>query len=102
MLCKATNHLDIGGETPLGKDWMMTELMTTYDHTVDGDVARELVATPGIIGQHSAWDFCGYVHYGEDGLWHEEVWIRNVPVKTISAPDLEALMGLVNGEFGSE
>ncbi len=78
------------------------ELMSNYDHTVNGEVAKELMENPGVVAQHSAWNFCGYVHYGDDDLWHEEVWIRGAPVKTVSAPDLEALMGLVNGEFGSE
>ena len=80
----------------------MLQLMTNFDHTVNGEAARALMEEPGLTGQHSAGDFCGYVHYGEDGQWHEEIWVRNALAKTISAPDLEALMGLANGEFGDE
>ena len=80
----------------------MTDLMTNYDHTVNGEVAQYLMENPGVTAQHSAEYFCGYVHYGDDDLWHEAVWVRHAAVKTVSALDLEALMGLVNGEFGSE
>lgn len=76
-------------------------LMSNFDHTIDRDVAKELKAKPAkLCGQHSAWDFCGYVWF-ENGKWYEEVWVCKAPKAIFTADTLEDLMSEVNSEYGS-
>ena len=75
-------------------------IMTNFDHSVSANVAAELVAQPNkICAQHSGWNFCGYAWWDGENF-QEEVWVYNSPVKTVQAPNLEALMAIVNEEFG--
>jgi len=54
----------------------------------------------GEMVEHFAWDHWGKVRL-EGDTFKEEVWQWNAPVETIEAASLEALVGLVNGKYGS-
>jgi hypothetical protein len=74
--------------------------MTNLDGSIDAGFAEALKDRP-CVGEHTAWDHCGFVWYA-DGQFHEEVWVYNVAQKVFSAPTLRELMDGVNAEFGTD
>ena len=74
--------------------------MLNMDGRIDEGFEDNL-RTKEFYGQHSAWDFCGYVWW--DGkTFHEEIWVYNSHCNTISADTLRELMETVNDEYGDE
>ena len=74
------------------------DVMTNLDHRIDGDVAACLRAED-FCAFHAAVNFQGVVWFVGD-RWHEQVWVRHVPQSSFSADTLEALMKVVNDEYG--
>lgn len=74
--------------------------MSNFDHEIDDGMAEALKAG-GVFGRHHAWNFNGMVWFANE-KFHEEVWVHNSPVTTVSADTLEELMQEVNSEFGSD
>ena len=74
--------------------------MSNMDHRIDEGFEDNL-RTKKFYGQHAAYDFCGYVWF--DGKkFHEEVWVYNSHVNTISADSLQEIMEDVNEQYGYE
>jgi len=73
--------------------------MTNFDHTIDPGMDQEL-RTKRVISEHTARNFFGYVWF-TGGQFHEEVWVQYHPRAVRSAPTLDALMQMVNTEFGA-
>ena len=74
--------------------------LSNFDHTIDPGLKDELRNNP-VFGQHSAWEFCGYVYF-LNGQFHEDVWRLKLFQETISADSLEELMEKVNERWGGE
>ena len=72
--------------------------VSNFDQSVDEGV-EELLAQGGWV-PHAAMDHWGKVRRDEDGVYREEVWRYNVPVETMEAPTLSALMVVVNEKYG--
>ena len=76
--------------------------MTNVDHSIDAGFEEALRAAPAQVrGQHSSWNFFGYVWF-EDGLFHEQVWVEHVEREIITASTLTELMETVNAKYGSD
>ena len=79
---------------------------SNFDHTFDAEEVTRLLANPDPdeddCGQHSAWEFCGEVWFGIDGLWHEIVWRHRCVVAEYSDESLEDLIETVNDNHGRD
>lgn len=76
-------------------------VLTNFDHGIDDELARELVA-PDAYGTYAAWDFYGQAVWCEDEQFHVEIWCYHQHVDTISAGSLEALMAEASEAWGYE
>lgn len=74
--------------------------MSNLDGHIDEALEQDLRTQP-VYGKHYAWNFCGEVWYGEDGRFHEEVWVYKALVEIVSADSLRELMDAVNDKYGS-
>ena len=74
--------------------------MSNFDNNIDEGFAEALQANPGkVFGRHAAWDFNGKVWFDE-GKFHDEVMVKRLLRKTMSAGSLRELMDVVCDEFG--
>ena len=72
--------------------------MSNLDNSIDEDFGQTL-KDQSVYGQHSAWDFCGWVWW--DGEYFcEKVMCYGVDQEVIRANTLENLMNIVNDKYG--
>ena len=76
-------------------------IYSNFDHAFNDDVVRLVRETSGGVGQHAAWDFCGYIAFG-DGVWIETVWCYHIPIARYAHPDLMTLISHVNAKHGDD
>ena len=79
---------------------MFDKSMSNFDHSIDEGFEDALKEKPNVLcGQHSGWNFCGYVWF--DGTnFVEQVWQYHTPVEEVAAPSLKELMENVNEKYG--
>lgn len=75
-------------------------LYTNLAHAYDEAVVQAVFAGKS-IGQHAAWDFCGWVWFA-DGAWVETVMVCGDVVATYACADLSTLIDHVVGAHGSD
>ncbi len=73
---------------------------SNFDHALDDAVVSALEVDPGLCAQHAAWDFCGYVWRGDDGVWRDEVWRWNLPVEVFEGESARAVIEAANESYG--
>jgi hypothetical protein len=79
---------------------MTTRIYSNLDHQLDHEVVKKALKTPGEKFQHSAWDFCGYIHWDEDSEeWVEEVWVYHSVIGTFRNKNLIDLIDEVNSKY---
>src|ERR1051326_4547734 len=74
-------------------------IMSNLDHSIDTDLAEQLMADSTVCAGHSASMHYGYVWFEED-RWHEQVWQYGAPLGVYSADTLQGLMDTVNIRYG--
>lgn len=74
-------------------------IYTNFVHEYDEEIRKDLDKSDGIVFQHAAWDFCGYV-WKADGKYHEEVWVYGSSIEYKTADTLEELIKWANDNYG--
>lgn len=75
---------------------------SNFDHELKPDIVKQLEADPNSYAQHAAWDFCGYVWRGADGIWRDEVWQYREPVEVLYSNTIEGAIAFANKKYGAK
>jgi hypothetical protein len=75
-------------------------LYSNFDHEYE-DVTVDAVFTGKGLGQHAAWEYCGWVWFA-DGFWLETVYRYHMVVATYACADMSTLIDHVMDEHGRE
>lgn len=90
--------MTVGAES-LQRRMIPDGVYTNADHTVDEDVIGQLQGDEGLVAQHSAWDFCGYV-YKRGDIWVEEVWQHKALVEVLEGSSPMDVIDQANTRYG--
>lgn len=76
--------------------------MSNLDRSIDEGFEAALRASPALVcGEHFATNHYGLVWFSH-GLFYEQVWLYRRQVASYGAETLEALMKIVNDDYGWE